>query len=93
MILKKKFSDVADASASATAIINAVADDNSVVEIKAGYAENVVTAFAQMGGSTVGFIAFDGNAVCPNCAYKAEALSSFAMLLIFQSLPLFMLRA
>lgn len=70
---EEKFSDVADASASATAIINAVADDNSVVEIKAGYAENVVTAFAQMGGSTVGFIAFDGNAVCPNCAYKAEA--------------------
>lgn len=66
-----KFSDVADASAKE--LICAVADDNSVVELKAGYAENVVTAFAQMGGSTVGFVAFDGSAVCPNCAYKAEA--------------------
>ena len=70
---EEKFSDVADANASAKDIINAVADDNSVVEIKAGYAENVVTAFAQMGGATVGFIGFDGKAVCPNCAYKAEA--------------------
>ena len=68
---EEKFSDVADASAKD--IIYAVADDNSVVEIKAGYAENVVTAFAQMGGSTVGFVAFDGKALCPNCAYKAEA--------------------
>lgn len=68
-----KFSYGADENASAKDIISAVADENSVIEIKAGYADNAVTAFAQMGGSTVGFIAFDGNAVCPACAYKAEA--------------------
>lgn len=70
---EEKFSYGADENASAADIISAVADENSVIEIKAGYAENAVTAFAQMGGTTVGFIAFDGNAVCPACAYKAEA--------------------
>lgn len=70
---EEKFSYVADENASAKDIITAVADENSLIEIKAGYGENVVTAFAQMGGSTVGLIAFDGNAVCPACAYKAEA--------------------
>ncbi|MDE6124892.1 MAG: carboxyl transferase [Eubacterium sp.] len=70
---EEKLSYGADASASAKEIINAVADENSVVEIKAGYAENAVTAFAQIAGSTVGVIAFDGENVCPSCAYKAEA--------------------
>ena len=70
---EEKLSAFAETDASAKDIITALADDSSVVEIKAGYAENAVTAFAQMGGSTVGFVAFDGNAVCPNCAYKAES--------------------
>ena len=58
---------------SANDIISAVADENSVIELKAGYAKNVVTAFAQIAGSTAGFIGFDGKAICPACAYKAEA--------------------
>ncbi len=69
---EEKLSYGADANASAKEVINAVADENSVVEIKAGYAENAVTAFAQIAGSTAGVIAFDGENVCPSCAYKAE---------------------
>mgnify|MGYP000384060910 CR=1 FL=1 len=51
----------------------AVADAGSVVELKGGYATHCVTALATVGGTTVGFVAFDGSAVCPACAYKAEA--------------------
>ncbi|MCH5315223.1 MAG: carboxyl transferase [Eubacterium sp.] len=66
---------VASAGADAMSIINAVADDASVVELKGGYASsNCKTALATVMGSTVGFIAFDGSAVCPACAYKAEAM-------------------
>jgi acetyl-CoA carboxylase carboxyltransferase component len=54
--------------------VNAIADAGSVVEIKSGYGSNLVTALATVAGSTVGFVAFDGNAVCPHCAYKAEYL-------------------
>lgn len=63
----------ASADLSAKEIIDAVADENSVIEIKGGYASNAVTAFARIGGSAVGAVAFDGDAVCPACAYKAEA--------------------
>ena len=69
---EEKFSYAAE-GLSAKEIISAVADENSVIEMKAGYAENAVTAFAQVAGSTVGFIGFDGKAICPACAYKAEA--------------------
>ena len=59
----------------AMAIINAVADDMSVVELKGGYASsNCKTALACVAGSSVGFIAFEGKALCPSCAYKAEAM-------------------
>lgn len=59
----------------ALSIIKAVADDASVVEIKGGYASsNCKTALATVMGSTVGFVAFDGNALCPACSYKAEAM-------------------
>lgn len=61
--------------ADAMGVITAVADDSSVIEIKGGYAEsNCKTAFATIMGSTVGFIAFEGDALCPACAYKAEAM-------------------
>lgn len=63
----------ASADLSAMEIINAVADENSVIEIKGGYAANAVTAFARIGGLAVGAVAFDGDTVCPSCAYKAEA--------------------
>jgi len=62
-----------DTGASAMDVICAVADADSVVELKGGYATHCVTALATVGGTTVGFVAFDGSAVCPACAYKAEA--------------------
>ncbi|MGN0533587.1 MAG: carboxyl transferase domain-containing protein [Eubacterium sp.] len=62
-------------NADALSIINAVADEASVIEIKGGYsASNCKTAFATVMGSTVGFIGFDGKALCPGCCYKAEAM-------------------
>ena len=61
-----------DTGASAMDVICAVAA-GSVVELKGGYATHCVTALATVGGTTVGFVAFDGSAVCPACAYKAEA--------------------
>lgn len=57
-----------------TDTVNAIADTGSVVEIKSGYGSNLVTALATVAGSTVGFIAFGGEAICPHCAYKAEAM-------------------
>lgn len=66
---------VASEGADALSTIQAVADASSVVEIKGGYASsNCKTALATVMGSTVGFVAFDGNALCPACAYKAEAM-------------------
>ena len=59
----------------ALSIIKAVADQASVVEIKGGYASsNCKTAFGSIMGSTVGFIGFEGKALCPGCSYKAEAM-------------------
>lgn len=58
----------------AKAVIQAIADSSSFVELKAGYASNLVTAFGTVAGSTVGFIAFDGESLCPMCACKAEAM-------------------
>ena len=63
----------ADTGASAADIINASADEGSVIELKAFYAENCITALGTVAGSTVGFVGFDGKSVCPSCAYKAEA--------------------
>jgi acetyl-CoA carboxylase carboxyltransferase component len=61
--------------ADALSIIASVADDASVVEIKGGYASsNCKTALASVMGTTVGFVGFEGNALCPNCSYKAEAM-------------------
>lgn len=54
-------------------IIKAVADGASLLELKAAYAENAVTALGSVAGSTVGFIAFAGNPLCPGCSYKTEA--------------------
>ncbi len=52
-----------------------MADDESVVELKGGYASsNCKTALATVMGTTVGFVAFEGNALCPACSYKAEAM-------------------
>lgn len=66
---------VAAEGASAMEIIKACADDSSVVELKGGYAQsNCKTALATVMGSTVGFVAFEGDALCAGCSYKAEAM-------------------
>lgn len=60
---------------SAIDTIKACADDSSVVELKSDYASsNCKTALASVMGTTVGFVAFDGESLCPSCAYKAEAM-------------------
>ena len=65
----------ANAGDDALSVISAIADDSSVVEIKGGYAaENCKTVLATVMGTTVGFVGFDGNALCPACSYKAEAM-------------------
>lgn len=66
-------SSVAETGMSAADIISACADAGSVVELKAKYAGNCKTVLATVAGSTVGFVGFDGESVCPACAYKAEA--------------------
>lgn len=58
----------------AIAVINSVADEGSVFEIKNAYADNCKTALGTVMGSTVGFIGFEGDALCPACSYKAEAM-------------------
>lgn len=66
---------LASSGADAMTIISSISDDCSVVEIKGGYASsNCKTALATVMGSTVGFVAFEGNALCPSCSYKAEAM-------------------
>lgn len=65
----------AQEGADALSIVASIADDASVVELKGGYAaSNCKTALATVMGSTVGFVAFEGNALCPACSYKAEAM-------------------
>ena len=59
----------------AMAVINSIADANSVVELKGGYSEKKCkTALATVMGTTVGFVAFEGEPICPCCSYKAEAM-------------------
>ncbi len=56
-------------------IIASIADDASIVELKGGYASsNCKTALATVMGTAVGFVGFEGNALCPACSYKAEAM-------------------
>lgn len=66
---------IASSGADAMTIINSISDDCSVVELKGGFASsNCKTALATVMGSTVGFVAFEGNALCPSCSYKAESM-------------------
>lgn len=62
------------AGMSAKDIIFAAADNGLVVELKAGYAKNAVTALASVAGTTVGFAAIDGDVICPDCSEKTESL-------------------
>lgn len=65
---------LANEDMSAIDTVNAIADAGSVIEIKGGYGSAVITALGTVAGATVGFAAFDGKAICPHSAYKAEAL-------------------
>lgn len=65
---------VASIDAGAKEIVGAIADAGSVVELKENYGSNLITALATVNGTTVGFVAFDGKAICPKCAYKAESM-------------------
>lgn len=66
---------VAAKDTDALTIIKSIADDASVIELKGDYAaENCKTALATVMGTTVGFVGFEGNALCPACSYKAEYL-------------------
>ncbi|MBP5454578.1 MAG: carboxyl transferase [Lachnospiraceae bacterium] len=81
-----------DGCAGDTAIVaSLVADDNNFVEVKAAYAQAVVTGFIRLNGNTVGVVAnrtemfgedgkvekkFDG-VFCPECAQKAADFVNF----------------
>lgn len=65
---------MADNGLSALDTVNSIADAGSIIEVKGGYADGVVTALGTVAGATVGFVAFEGKSVCPHSAYKAEAL-------------------
>lgn len=68
-------SAIAIENADALSVIDAIADNSSVVELKSEYAkEKCKTALASVMGTTVGFIAFEGKPLCPGCSYKAEAM-------------------
>lgn len=54
-------------------IAEIIANAGSMLEVKAGYAQNVKTYFAAVGNYPAGIISFCGSALCPECAYKTEA--------------------
>ncbi len=60
--------------ASVNDIVNSILDSTLSVEFKSEYGKNVITKLGTVEGSTVGVIAFNDNEICPNCAYKAEAM-------------------
>ncbi|MBE6816284.1 MAG: carboxyl transferase [Ruminococcaceae bacterium] len=55
-------------------LIAAISTQQYAVEFKADYTKSVVTSLAVIGGETAGVIAFDGGAISPKAAYKAEAM-------------------
>ncbi|WP_448904098.1 carboxyl transferase domain-containing protein [Eubacterium sp.] len=60
--------------ASVEDIVNSVLDSTLSVEFKAEYGKHVITKLGTVEGSTVGIVAFNNDEICPNCAYKAEAM-------------------
>lgn len=65
-----------DDTLSSAELAAAVCDADSVVELKAGFADHVYTALATIGGSTVGIVSVKG-ALCSKCAGKAAAFVRF----------------
>lgn len=59
------------AAADPAKAVGALADKGSVLELYTGYGKNVCTAFATVGGNTVGLVA-TGAKLCHNCVAKAS---------------------
>lgn len=65
--------NVANYDLKADEVISAVSDSDICVEYKKEYGKNVKTVLSTVEGKTIGFIGFNGNSLCPSCAYKAES--------------------
>ena len=55
-------------------IIDSILDSTVSVELKADYANRVITKLGTVDGCTVGVVAFCDDFVCPSASYKAEAM-------------------
>lgn len=64
-----------------------VFDKNSVIELGAGYAEQVKCVLARLGGISVAAVIFDGDEGVELCACKARKLKDFARLASNYALP------
>lgn len=64
---------LANSSSSAEDIISSIVDGSVSVELKADYAQKVITKLATFEGQTVGVICFKGMPLCGGCSYKAES--------------------
>ena len=59
----------------AMTVINKKTKTKTKKKLKGGYSENKCkTVLATVMGTTVGFVAFEGEPICPCCSYKAEAM-------------------
>ena len=66
----------------AMTVINSIADANSVVELKGGYSESKCkTVLATVMGTTVGFVAFEGELFALAAHIRLRLWLSFAMLI------------
>lgn len=70
-------SDAAALKADAAAVVAAIADTGSVLELSADFGKGVKTILATVAGSTVGFVAFTGKAICANMSAKASRFVRF----------------
>lgn len=66
-----------DAGYNMTEVIDLVADKNSVLEIAKNYAEGILTAFARIGGITVGVLANKAGRIDSKMAGKATSFIKF----------------
>ncbi len=66
------------------ALINAIADTNTAVELKSDFAKGVKTVLASVMGSAVGFVGFTGKEICPN---QCQKVTSFVKLCDAYSVP------
>ena len=55
--LNRAVADIANCAEDTTVALSLIADDNSYVEVKAGYGKNITTGFIKLNGVTVGCVA------------------------------------